>query len=96
MPCFFTATEIDIVVALVLLLGALQPSYSYRCCTSWGPPSVTVMGERSEGSSWADEIMSLTLNSLEKMLSRKVPTAQEGDNFSSSSMAMVWSLEERF
>ncbi|KAL8926536.1 MAG: hypothetical protein Q9208_002863 [Pyrenodesmia sp. 3 TL-2023] len=48
MPCFSTTTETDTVVASVLMMGALQPYFSYECRTFCGIPSVTLMGVRSD------------------------------------------------
>lgn len=48
MPTFTTTTDTDAVVSSVLMMGAIQPYFSFGCGTCCGIPSVTLLGVRSD------------------------------------------------
>ncbi|KAL8781581.1 MAG: hypothetical protein Q9213_005931 [Squamulea squamosa] len=48
MPAFTTTTKNDIVVASILLMGATQKYFDYKCTIRCGLPSVTLLGEKSD------------------------------------------------
>ncbi|KAJ5833513.1 hypothetical protein N7474_001824 [Penicillium riverlandense] len=50
MPEFSTTTEVDSVVAAVLMMGAMQKYFSFTMSLMCGIPSVTLLGERED---WA-------------------------------------------
>jgi len=47
-PAFSTTTETDIVVASILLMGATQKYFDFRCVLRCGIPSVTLLGEKCD------------------------------------------------
>ena len=59
MPAFSTTTEQDTIVASVLMMGAVQKFFDYKCCVRCGLPSVTLLGVKSD---WE-----LILQRLEKL-----------------------------
>lgn len=48
MPAFSTTTDDDIVIACILLMGATQKYFTFKCRTSCGLPSVTLLGDRAD------------------------------------------------
>ena len=48
MPTFTTTTENDKVVASILMMGAMQSYFTYKCTMRCGLPSVTLLGERTD------------------------------------------------
>jgi hypothetical protein len=48
MPDFSTTKESDSVVAAILMMGALQQYFEYRCSILCGIPSVTLLGDRAD------------------------------------------------
>ncbi|KAL8675955.1 MAG: hypothetical protein Q9186_007473 [Xanthomendoza sp. 1 TL-2023] len=48
MPAFTTTTTNDVVVASILLMGATQKYFDFKCILSCGLPSVTLLGERAD------------------------------------------------
>ena len=59
MPNFSTTTQQDTVVASVLMMGAMQKFFDYKCCIMCGLPSVTLLGVKGD---WE-----LILRRLEKL-----------------------------
>ncbi|KAK3169456.1 hypothetical protein OEA41_008839 [Lepraria neglecta] len=59
MPAFSTTTEQDTIVASVLMMGAAQKFFDYKCRIMCGLPSVTLLGVKSD---WE-----LILQRLEKL-----------------------------
>ena len=59
MPAFSTTTKDDTIIASVLLMGAMQKYFSYKCRIMCGLPSVTILGEKAD---WE-----LILQRLEKL-----------------------------
>ncbi len=47
-PAFSTTTDTDIVVASILLMGATQKCFNFRCVLRCGIPSVTLLGEKCD------------------------------------------------
>ena len=48
MPAFSTTTDDDRIVASILMMGAMQQYFSYRCKSACGFPSVTLQGQKSD------------------------------------------------
>ncbi|KAL8811837.1 MAG: hypothetical protein Q9223_004371 [Gallowayella weberi] len=48
MPAFTTTTANDIVVASILLMGATQKYFDFKCTLMCGLPSVTLLGEKAD------------------------------------------------
>ena len=48
MPSFTTSTNTDTIITSILMMGALQPLFSFSCMTCRRIPSVTLLGERSD------------------------------------------------
>ncbi|MCJ1250375.1 hypothetical protein MMC30_007601 [Trapelia coarctata] len=48
MPAFTTTTKHDTVIAFILMMGAMQKYFSYRCRIMCGLPSVTLLGEKAD------------------------------------------------
>lgn len=61
MPAFSTTTEHDTVIASILMMGAMQTYFSYKCVFCCGLPSVTLLGEKAD---WE-----LILRKLDKLTS---------------------------
>lgn len=61
MPAFSTTTKHDTVIASILMMGAMQEYFSYKCIISCGLPSVTLLGEKAD---WE-----LILRKLDKLAS---------------------------
>ncbi|CAG8885644.1 unnamed protein product [Penicillium egyptiacum] len=56
MPQFSTTTEVDSVVAAVLMMGAMQKYFSFTMSLQCGIPSVTLLGQRGD---WASMVKKL-------------------------------------
>ena len=48
MPAFSTTTKHDSVIASILMMGAMQEYFSYKCKIQCGLPSVTLLGEKAD------------------------------------------------
>lgn len=48
MPAFTTTTKNDEVTASILLMGATQKYFDFKCCMSCGLPSVTLLGSKAD------------------------------------------------
>ncbi|KAL8734228.1 MAG: hypothetical protein Q9166_001714 [cf. Caloplaca sp. 2 TL-2023] len=48
MPAFTTTSPNDVVVASILLMGATQKYFDFKCCIMCGLPSVTLLGEKAD------------------------------------------------
>ncbi|KAL8714859.1 MAG: hypothetical protein Q9220_001372 [cf. Caloplaca sp. 1 TL-2023] len=48
MPAFTTTTDSDSIVASILLMGATQKYFEYKCTTRCGLPSVTLLGDKAD------------------------------------------------
>lgn len=59
MPAFTTTTKHDTVIASILMMGAMQKYFDYKCSIDCGLPSVTLLGEKVD---WE-----LILRKLEKL-----------------------------
>ena len=58
MPDFTTTTDTDRTVAAILMMGALQEYFSYKCMLLCGLPSVTLLGDKSD---WEKLLMRIEL-----------------------------------
>ncbi|KAN0070194.1 protein of unknown function (DUF4419) domain containing protein [Elaphomyces granulatus] len=58
MPDFTTTTDIDRTVAAILMMGALQDYFAYKCKLGCGLPSVTLLGDKSD---WDELLMRIEL-----------------------------------
>ena len=60
MPAFTTTTRQDNIIASILLMGATQKYFDFKCCIMCGLPSVTLLGEKTD---W--EVIHRRLDKLE-------------------------------
>ena len=68
MPAFSTTTKHDTVIASILMMGAMQKYFSYKCRMMCGLPSVTLLGVKAD---WE-----LMLRKLDKLASLGQEPAQ--------------------